>query len=61
MLLEEQLGEINDEQRQALHSSRRSLLRIFEQLDEVFVLDKDLSKEVKPDKPAPAQDSGAGI
>lgn len=61
MLLEEQLGDINEEQRNALHSSRRSLMRIFEQLDEAFVLEKDLSKSKNATETASVHDSGAGI
>ena len=37
MLLEEHLGTINPEQREALYSCRRSLHRIFERLDEAFI------------------------
>lgn len=39
MLLEEQLGELNDEQRKALHSCRRSIMRIFDLLEEAFAPD----------------------
>ena len=36
MLLDEHLGEVNDEQRKALQSCRRSIMRIFELIDEAF-------------------------
>jgi PAS domain S-box-containing protein len=39
MLLEEQLGEINDEQRRALHSCRRSITRIFDLIEDAFAPD----------------------
>ena len=39
MLLEEQLGELNDEQRKALHSCRRSIMRIFDLIEEAFAPD----------------------
>lgn len=45
MLLEEHLGKISTEQRQALHSCRRSLTNIFSQLDEAFMLDVTFGQE----------------
>lgn len=39
MLLEEQLGDLNDEQRKALHSCRRSVMRIFDLIEDAFAPD----------------------
>jgi len=36
MLLDERLGELNDEQRKALRSCRRSIMRIFDLIEEAF-------------------------
>ncbi|NLN92841.1 MAG: PAS domain S-box protein [Candidatus Hydrogenedens sp.] len=58
MLLEEHLGSINPEQREALYSCRRSLHRIFERLDEVFMPEPEVKKERETDF---TEDLGAGI
>lgn len=58
MLLEEHLGTINPEQREALYSCRRSLHRIFERLDEAFMPEPQEKKAVEPDY---TEDLGAGI
>ena len=52
MLLDEQLGKITKEQNKALHSCRRSLARIFDQLDEAFILEGNLrGEEMHADTP----------
>ncbi|MFA7693591.1 MAG: PAS domain S-box protein [Candidatus Hydrogenedentales bacterium] len=61
MLLEEQLGPVNEEQRSALNSNRRSLHRIFEQLDAVFTVEKELTHEHWVEKPASPHQDGGGI
>ena len=58
MLLEEHLGSINPEQREALYSCRRSLHRIFERLDEVFMPEPEVKKERETDF---TEALGAGI
>jgi len=61
MLLEEQLGELNEEQRKAIHSNKRSLMRIFEQLDEAFALEKGLAKEAADAGSITVDSPGAGL
>lgn len=61
MLLEEQLGLLNEEQRKALHSNRRGLMRIFEELDEAFHLTDGLSESSPPDGSKSESDLGARI
>lgn len=60
MLLEEQLGELTEEQRKAIHSNKRSLMRIFEQLDEAFALEKGLAIEAPGSPLFIAEEAGAG-
>ena len=61
MLLEEQLGELNEEQRKAIQSNKRSLRRIFEQLDEAFALEKGLAKEAADADSITVDSPGAGL
>ena len=61
MLLEEQLGELNEEQRKAIHSNKRNLMRIFEQLDEAFALEKGLAKEAADAGSITVDSPGAGL
>ncbi len=57
MLLEEQLGELHADQRNALHSCRRSITRIFGLLDDAFRPEQDGTAEA----PGPAgRPSGFG-
>lgn len=52
MLLEEELGEINADQRKALLTSRRAILRVFKMVDEALDLRRGTSQEPY-DAPAP--------
>lgn len=58
MLLEEHLGPVNPEQREALYSCRRGLHRIFERLDEAFMPEP---KAKRPPESDFTEDLGAGI
>lgn len=60
MLLNEQLGELTEDQRKALASNRRSLMRIFELLDEAYTLESSLETEEQP-RHELFVDLGAGI
>ncbi len=52
MLLDEQLGRLTKEQEKALHSCRRSMERVFTQLDEAYILEGNLKgEEILPATP----------
>lgn len=59
MLLEERLGELNDEQRKALHSCRRSVMRIFDLIAEAFTPDDTATaRHAISKKPVPNDEKG---
>ncbi|HDP34473.1 MAG TPA: PAS domain S-box protein [Candidatus Hydrogenedentes bacterium] len=52
MLLDEHPGELNEEQRKALHSCRRSIMRIFGLIEEAFASDTSSSESADAKKTA---------
>ncbi len=60
MLLEEQLGELNDEQRKALQSSRRSIMRIFDLIEEAFAPDAFARIRKATEKAGSRRETGGG-
>ncbi|MCK5863417.1 MAG: PAS domain S-box protein [Candidatus Hydrogenedentes bacterium] len=59
MLLEEHLGELNDEQRNALHSCRRSIMRIFDLIEEAFTPDDTADTPQEVWQPTDSSDENA--